>query len=107
MKHTIIKPSIHRKIKYGNFFLVVALQNKTGAVSHFNSYSEAVRENERISKVKDKSKAEIEFLILSEVQFGTNVPVLVGFDTNLNPFKDRYSEFKTVVRSRYKPRKVL
>jgi len=102
MEDVVIIPSRNKDICYGSFFFVSAFKGKPAGVYGFDTYEEAVDEKKRTLKVKEKHKVDIDYLILGEVKFGANIPVLVGFDTNLNPFKNRYSEFKTVVRNVYK-----
>ena len=96
-------PQTHKNIKYSPFYLIISDQKNNLSIKEYAEYKEALAQRKNLFTANGYSSemTSNKYLIASVVTFGRNTPVVVGYDTNTNPFKEEYQALKDFLRSTF------
>jgi len=85
---------------YTFYLITIEDQTEKVLVSSYLGYEKAKKA--RIQSMDEFGKDEFgknyTYLIAAELRFGNNLPVIVGYDTNVDPFKQKYQDLKDSLR---------
>lgn len=96
-----ISPTDDAQVQYKRFYLsLICEDNGRIIVTSHDSYKGASLKRKFLieDSGNDEQMRHYKYLVSAEVQIGNNKPVIVGYDTNANPFKLRYQQLKDAVR---------